>query len=96
MKELPLLPANEAWRDRIRAEMDRRVLEGVLALDERATESVRSLCNHWCQEPTVQGRKGGVVKRQPDMIELDELIKQTTPPDPPDPAGRQRTAASGQ
>ena len=78
VKGLPLLPANEAWRDRIRAELDRRVLEDVLALDERATESVRSLCNRWCQEPTVQGRKGGVVKRQPDMIELDELIKQTT------------------
>ena len=78
MKELPLLPANEAWRDRIRAELDRRVLEDVLELDERATESVRSLCNRWCMEPTVQGRKGGVVKRQPDMIELDELTKQTT------------------
>ena len=78
VKELPLMPANEAWRDRIRAELDRRALEHVLGLDERATESVRSLCNRWCQEPTVQGRKGGVVKRQPNMIELDELIKQTT------------------
>ena len=53
VKKLPLLPANEAWRDRIRAEIDRRVLEGVLGLDERATESVRSLCNRWCQEPMV-------------------------------------------
>ena len=88
VKELPLLPTNEAWRDRIRAELDRRVLEGVLGLDERATESVRSLCNRWCQEPTVQGRKDGVVKRQPDMIELDELIKQTTHRTPP--AGREQ------
>ena len=76
VKKLPLLPANEAWRDRIRAELDRRVLEDVLGLDEGATETVRSLCNRWCLEPTVQGRKGGVVKRQPDMAELAALAKE--------------------
>ena len=78
VKKLPLLPANEAWRDRIRAELDRRVLEDVLGLGAEATESVRSLRNQWCQEPTVQGRKGGAVKRQPDMAELDELASRTT------------------
>ena len=78
VKKLPLLPANEAWRDRIRAELDRRVLEDVLGLGPEATESVRSLRNQWCQEPTVQGRKGGAVKRQPDMVELDELARRTT------------------
>ena len=73
VRELPLLPANEAWRDVIRAELDRRVLEDVLGLGEEATKMARDLCNRWCQEPTVQGRKGGVVKRQPDMAQLDEL-----------------------
>ena len=74
VRELPLLPANEAWRDVIRAELDRRVLEDVLGLGEEATELARSLCNRWCREPTVQGRKGRVVKRQPDMAQLDELV----------------------
>ena len=76
VKGLPLLPANEAWRDRIRAELDRRVLEDVLGLDAGATEWVRFLCNCWCLEPTVQGRKGGVVKRQPDMAELHALANE--------------------
>ena len=74
VRELPLLPANEAWRDVIRAELDRRVLEDVLGLGEEATQMARELCNRWCREPTVQGRKGGVVKRQPDMAQLDELV----------------------
>ena len=74
VRELPLLPANEAWRDVIRAELDRRVLEDVLGLGEEATKMARDLCNRWCQEPTVQGRKGGVVKRQPDMAQLDEMV----------------------
>ena len=34
VRELPLLPANEAWRDWVRAELDRRVLEDVLGLGE--------------------------------------------------------------
>ena len=75
VRGLPLLPANEAWRDVIRAELDRRVLEDVLGLGEEATKMARDLCNRWCQEPTVQGRKGGVVKRQPDMAQLDELVE---------------------
>ena len=74
VRELPLLPANEAWRDVIRAELDRRMLEDVLGLREEATEMARELCNRWCREPTVQGRKGRVMKRQPDMVQLDELV----------------------
>ena len=82
-RELPLLPANEAWRDVIRAELDRRVLEDVLGLGEEATEMARSLCNRWCREPTVQGRKGRVVKRQPDMAQLDELVGASRSPAEP-------------
>ena len=79
VRGLPLLPANEAWRDWVRAELDRRVLEDVLGLGEEATKMARDLCNRWCQEPTVQGRKGGVVKRQPDMAQLDELAGASRP-----------------
>ena len=82
-RELPLLPANEAWRDVIRAELDRRVLEDVLGLGEEATEMARALCNRWCREPTVQGRKGRVAKRQPDMVQLDELVSATHSPAEP-------------
>ncbi len=78
-KDLPMLPANEAWRDRIRAELDRRVLEEALGLGEEATELARSLCRRWCLEPTVQGRKGRVVKRQPDMKRLEELAGAARP-----------------
>ena len=85
-RELPLLPANEAWRDVIRAELDRRVLEDVLGLGEEATELARSLCNRWCREPTVQGRKGRVAKRQPDMAQLDELVGLTRARPPAEPA----------
>ena len=72
-KDLPLLPANEAWRDRVRIELDRRALEDALELGEGATAAVRELCCRWCLEPTVQGRKGRVIKRQPDMEQLAEL-----------------------
>ena len=83
VRELPLLPANEAWRDWVRAELDRRVMEDVLGLGEEATEMARELCNRWCQEPTVQGRKGRVAKRQPDMAQLDELVSATRSPAEP-------------
>ena len=83
VRELPLLPANEAWRDWVRAELDRRVLEDVLGLGEEATEMARELCNRWCQEPTVQGRKGGVAKRQPDMAQLNELVSASRSPAEP-------------
>ena len=72
-RDLPLLPANEAWRDRVRIELERRVLEDVPGLGEEATAAVRELCCRWCLEPTVQGRKCRVAKRQPDMERLAEL-----------------------
>ena len=59
------------------------MLEDVLGLGEEATEMARELCNRWCQEPTVQGRKGRVAKRQPDMVQLDELVSATRSPAEP-------------
>ena len=53
----PLLPTNEAWRDPVRQELDRRLLTEVLGLDEGAVEQLAILRNQWCREPTVTGTK---------------------------------------
>ena len=53
----PMLPANEAWRDPVRQELDRRLLTGVLGLDSDAVEQLAILRNQWCREPTVTGTK---------------------------------------
>ena len=52
-----LLPTNEAYRDPIRQELDRRLLTEVLGLDNDAVEQLAILRNQWCQEPTVTGTK---------------------------------------
>ena len=53
----PMLPANEAWRDPVRQELDRRLLTEVLGLDGEAVEQLATLRNQWCREPTVTGTK---------------------------------------
>lgn len=53
----PMLPANEAWRDPVRQELDRRLLTEVLGLDDSAVEQLAILRNQWCKEPTVAGTK---------------------------------------
>ena len=53
----PLLPTNEAYRDPVRQELDRRLLTEVLGLDEEAVEQLAILRNQWCREPTVTGTK---------------------------------------
>ena len=73
VKELPMLPANEAWRDP-RAELDRRVLTEVLELEPETVDRTRDLRNRWCLEPTVQARKGKTIMRQQDMDKLRELV----------------------
>ena len=70
----PMMPVNEAWRDPERAELDRRVLEEALDLGPEVTQAVRQLCNRWCLEPTVQGRKGARLGRQDDMDNLRKLV----------------------
>ena len=74
VKKLPMLPANENWRDPIRAELDRRVLVEVLELEVEAVDRVRNLSNRWCLEPTVQARKGGSACQQQNMNKLRELV----------------------
>lgn len=51
------LPANEAWRDEARHELDRRLLVDVLMLPSAALESVDLLRRKWCAEPSVHGGK---------------------------------------
>ena len=53
----PMLPANEAWRDLVRQELDRRLLTEVLGLDDEAVDQLAILRNQWCREPTVTGTK---------------------------------------
>ena len=52
-----MLPANEAWRDPVRQELDRRLITEVLGLDDDAVEQLGILRQQWCREPTVSGTK---------------------------------------
>ncbi len=53
----PMLPANEAYRDPVRQEIDRRLVTEALGLDYSAVEQLAILRNQWCREPTVTGAK---------------------------------------
>ena len=57
LKEQVMLPANEAYRDPVRQELDRRILTEVLGLDDQSVEQLAILRNQWCAEPTVTGGK---------------------------------------
>ena len=57
LQERTLLPANEAWRDSVRKELDRRLLNEVLGLDDKAVEQLGILRLQWCSEPTVTSTK---------------------------------------
>ncbi|MCY3786573.1 MAG: hypothetical protein OXG47_07590 [bacterium] len=52
-----LLPANEAYRDPLRCELDEAVLCGVLGLPESILEPLATLREQWCAEPSVHGGK---------------------------------------
>ena len=57
LQEQVMLPANEAYRDPVRQELDRRILTVVLGLDDESVEQLAILRNQWCAEPTVTGTK---------------------------------------
>ena len=57
LQERVLKPANEAWHDPIRQELDRRLLTEVLNLDNDAVERLGILRRQWCREPTVTAAK---------------------------------------
>ncbi|MYD91850.1 MAG: SAM-dependent DNA methyltransferase [Caldilineaceae bacterium SB0662_bin_9] len=57
LKEKRLLPANEAWRDPVRQELDRLLLTEVLGFDDQAPDDLAVLRRQWCSEPTVSAIK---------------------------------------
>ena len=57
MKSAQFLPANEAYRDNTRKELDYRVLIDLLGLPERVLEPLDLLRLKWCAEPSVHGGK---------------------------------------
>ena len=58
MAHLTLQPASEAWRDPVRQQLDRTVLEILTDGEGSAGPSLHAARAKWCLEPTVQGRKG--------------------------------------
>ena len=57
MREVQFLPANEAYRDNSRKELDYRVLIDVLGLPSSVLEPLDVLRLKWCMEPSVHGGK---------------------------------------
>ena len=57
MQERTMLPTNKAWRYPVRQELDRRLLNEVLGLDEKAVKQLGILRRQWCSEPTVTSTK---------------------------------------
>ena len=53
----PMLPANEAYRDEARQQLDEAVLCGVLGLPDSILEPLATLRLQWCAEPSVHGGK---------------------------------------
>ena len=57
LKHTKMLPANEAFKDATRKELDRRIFAEVLGLDETAADQLEIMRYQWCSEPTVTGTK---------------------------------------
>ena len=52
------LPANEAYRDEARHELDSEMLCRALGLNAAVLERVETMREQWCREPSVHGGKG--------------------------------------
>ena len=52
-----MLPANEAYRDKVRHELDKAVLCDVLGLPATILDPLNTLRLQWCAEPSVHGGK---------------------------------------
>ena len=64
-KNREFLPANEAYRDETRKNLDHELLFGitsVLKLDPALDEGLKLLRKQWCAEPSVHGGKGTRIK----------------------------------
>ena len=55
--ECTFLPANEAWRDDTRKDLDRALLVDILGYPEKILDPLESLRLQWCNEPSVHGGK---------------------------------------
>ena len=64
IKTRPLLPANEAYRDEVRRQIDEQLLTEVLGLPASVLGPLDHVRRQWCLEPTVHGGK----KTQPEAI----------------------------
>ena len=62
MRTSQFLPANEAYRDSTRQELDYRVLVDMLGLPATVIEPLDLLRRKWCSEPSVHGGKGTAPK----------------------------------
>ncbi len=58
MRTAQFLPANEAYRDNVRQELDHRVLIDLLGLPDTIIGPLELLRFKWCKEPSVHGGKG--------------------------------------
>lgn len=56
-KDRPLLPANEAYRDPVRHDLDAAVLCNVLGISEEVLTPLAMMRSQWCEEPSVHGGK---------------------------------------
>ena len=56
-RERTFLPANEAYRDEARQDLDRALLVDLLGFPKTILESLDLLRRKWCAEPTVHGGK---------------------------------------
>lgn len=57
LKGKTFLPANEAYQDEVRQDLDRAVLIDLLDLPEDILEPLHTLRLQWCSEPSVHGGK---------------------------------------
>ena len=57
LRTRPLLPANEAYRDPVRVDLDHALLGGILELPGEALKALDTVRRQWCSEPSVHGGK---------------------------------------
>ena len=64
-KRMQLLPANEAYRDNTRQNLDKAVLVDLLSLPAEVIGELNLVRRQWCAEPSVHGGKATAITRQP-------------------------------
>lgn len=63
------LPANEAYKDQVRIELDEAIICDVLGFSAKELDSLSSLRDQWCFEPSVHGGKSTRI-----LVDLGESI----------------------